>query len=420
MGKHDFLTPKAIANRIKAKGLQKLRWYCQLCQKQCRDENGFQCHIKSESHRRQMELFGHNPGRVVHGYSEEFEHDFMTLLKRAHPFSRVRANTVYNEYIKDRDHVHMNSTRWYTLTGFVQYLGKSGKCIVDQDEEGVWWIKLNQEDPFESISKGKKRSRDEREGEDEIRNQKFLDKQVRRANQQAQQGDQEDENSDDDNDKSVFQQDEQSGPIQIVLGSNKNEDETKLKDTKSIRVGNYEIEDDETIGVVQSDVMKQLKQQKKASALDRLMKQDKVIQQQRKLKATNQSGSQMEDKVDNEKEVQDLPWLYEDIVVKIRSPALKKQGYYGKKAVVKRIIDGYVGELEMIEGGSKVRVDQAELETVIPGFGGLVMIVLGNMKGKFGQLISIKQEQFKAEVEIQDESRKIRLFDYEQICKVIK
>ena len=33
-----FLTPKAIANRIKAKGLQKLRWYCQMCQKQCRDE----------------------------------------------------------------------------------------------------------------------------------------------------------------------------------------------------------------------------------------------------------------------------------------------------------------------------------------------------------------------------------------------
>lgn len=61
MGKDGFLTPKAIANRIKvvsfflfflcsfgsplltlqAKGLQKLRWYCQMCQKQCRDENGF-------------------------------------------------------------------------------------------------------------------------------------------------------------------------------------------------------------------------------------------------------------------------------------------------------------------------------------------------------------------------------------------
>lgn len=39
MGKDGgFLTPKAISNRIKAKGLQKLRWYCQVCQKQCRDE----------------------------------------------------------------------------------------------------------------------------------------------------------------------------------------------------------------------------------------------------------------------------------------------------------------------------------------------------------------------------------------------
>jgi len=40
MGKEKagFLTPKAIGNRIKSKGLQKLRWYCQMCQKQCRDE----------------------------------------------------------------------------------------------------------------------------------------------------------------------------------------------------------------------------------------------------------------------------------------------------------------------------------------------------------------------------------------------
>lgn len=40
-----------IANRIKAKGLTKLRFYCQLCQKACRDENGFKCHQTSEGHR---------------------------------------------------------------------------------------------------------------------------------------------------------------------------------------------------------------------------------------------------------------------------------------------------------------------------------------------------------------------------------
>ncbi len=49
---------------------------------------------------------------------------------------RVRANDVYQEYIKDKGHVHMNSTSWHTLTGFVQYLGRTGKCRIDQNEKG--------------------------------------------------------------------------------------------------------------------------------------------------------------------------------------------------------------------------------------------------------------------------------------------
>ena len=72
-----------IANRIKAKGLQKLRWYCQLCQKQCRDENGFKCHQTSESHIRQMELFGQNADGVIDEFSQEFETTFVEHLARA-------------------------------------------------------------------------------------------------------------------------------------------------------------------------------------------------------------------------------------------------------------------------------------------------------------------------------------------------
>jgi DNA/RNA-binding protein KIN17 len=73
-----------IANRIKAKGLQKLRWYCQMCQKQCRDENGFKCHLTSDSHRRQMEVFGQNPERVIDGYSEEFHSAFLEHMRIAY------------------------------------------------------------------------------------------------------------------------------------------------------------------------------------------------------------------------------------------------------------------------------------------------------------------------------------------------
>jgi DNA/RNA-binding protein KIN17 len=116
-----------ISNRIKSKGLQKLRFFCQMCQKQCRDENGFKCHLNSESHKRQMEIFGQNADRVIAGYSEEFEADFMELMRRSHPRARVAAKNVYNEFIADKYHVHMNSTKWYTLTEFVKYLGKTGK-----------------------------------------------------------------------------------------------------------------------------------------------------------------------------------------------------------------------------------------------------------------------------------------------------
>ena len=77
-GKHDFLTPKAIANRIKSKGLQRLRWFCQVCQKQCRDENGFKCHTSSESHQRQMLIVAKNPNKFVAGYSQR-----VSSLKRS-------------------------------------------------------------------------------------------------------------------------------------------------------------------------------------------------------------------------------------------------------------------------------------------------------------------------------------------------
>lgn len=197
-----------ISNRIKSKGLQKLRWFCQMCQKQCRDENGFKCHLNSESHKRQMEIFGQNADRVIAGYSEEFEADFMELMRRSHPRTRVAAKNVYNEFIADKYHIHMNSTKWFTLTEFVKYLGKTGipsvlavlhcatsvlcsvaccfgivcsacpgslramviagKCRVDETPKG-WFISLLEADKLEEIEKGKRSKRDRAERDEEQR-----------------------------------------------------------------------------------------------------------------------------------------------------------------------------------------------------------------------------------------------------------
>lgn len=103
---------QAIGNRIKAKGLQKLRWYCQMCQKQCRDENGFKCHCESESHRRQMKLFAENSTTYIDTFSQDFEDGFMDVLSRRYRSARVWCNVVYQETIADRGHIHMNATKW--------------------------------------------------------------------------------------------------------------------------------------------------------------------------------------------------------------------------------------------------------------------------------------------------------------------
>lgn len=65
----------------------------------------------------------------------QFESAFLENLRRRHSTKRMRATVVYNEYIADKQHIHMNATQWTTLGTFVQYLGRTGKCVVDETEK---------------------------------------------------------------------------------------------------------------------------------------------------------------------------------------------------------------------------------------------------------------------------------------------
>ena len=141
-----FLTAKAIGNRIKAKGLQKLKWYCQMCQKQCRDENGMKCHMKTEGHIRQMKIFADSAGTMIDQFSNDFQKGYVDQLQRYHGTKRILANRIYNEYIANKDHIHMNATCWSTLTEFFVHLGKESVCIVEETEKG-WMVQYIDRDP---------------------------------------------------------------------------------------------------------------------------------------------------------------------------------------------------------------------------------------------------------------------------------
>ncbi len=52
----------------------------------------------------------------------------------------IKANTVYQDYIRDRNHLHMNSTIWATLSNFVEYLIRTNKVEAERDKEGRWCI----------------------------------------------------------------------------------------------------------------------------------------------------------------------------------------------------------------------------------------------------------------------------------------
>eukprot|EP00961_Rhodomonas_salina_P020791 279756-Rhodomonas_salina.1 len=176
--KGGSLGPKAVWNRVKAKGtifsplciryalsdtdrtsllgLTKLRWYCQLCEKPCRDENGYKCHVSSESHLRQV---AHprptppTPLRFCHMSTSSCDsiakqHTTSSVPDTAHHI-RLRKAAMHGmgaillttavcartEVISERHHIHLNATKWLTLTEFVAYLGKEGLAEVDVDEE---------------------------------------------------------------------------------------------------------------------------------------------------------------------------------------------------------------------------------------------------------------------------------------------
>jgi hypothetical protein len=52
----------------------------------------------------------------------------------------VHANLVYAELIRDRNHLHMNATKWTSLTEFIKYLGRTGKATVDETPKGLLFL----------------------------------------------------------------------------------------------------------------------------------------------------------------------------------------------------------------------------------------------------------------------------------------
>jgi DNA/RNA-binding protein KIN17 len=115
----------------------KLKFYCELCKKQCRDKNGFQCHQKSEGHKMLLRAYAANPEEVQERYSQEFEKNYVSLLRSQFVNRPTIANNVYIEYQRNPKLPHLNATKWSRLGEFVSYLEEKSIIEVVSGPEAI-------------------------------------------------------------------------------------------------------------------------------------------------------------------------------------------------------------------------------------------------------------------------------------------
>lgn len=380
MGKHEVGTPKYIANKIKAKGLQKLRWYCQMCQKQCRDENGFKCHTLSESHQRQLLIVADNPDKFIDEFSGQFETGYLELLKRQFGTKRVPANKVYQDYIADRNHLHMNATQWETLTDFVKWLGRQGKCVVDETEKG-WFVTYIDRDPEAVRLQETIAAKERMDKSDNEKMMKFLEKQIENGKKQT------------------------TVTISEPTELNKDKNQILRLEFSAIK------KEPKTVGVV--DVFKTEPSQEKRK------KDQQSMQPEKKKLSVLESIIKEEQQMLKKKNIRDN-WLAVNIIVKLISKSLGDQ-FYGKKGVVIEVINKYVGVIKLLETNHKLKVDQEHLETVIPNIGKKMKILNGCYLDAIAELLKVNVDKFSVDVRILTGSFRnnvVNNIPYEDISKL--
>ena len=61
---------------------------------------------------RQMLLVGEDPKKYINEYSNQFKKDFLQQLRTSHGEKSVHINHFYQDYIHNKEHIHMNGECW--------------------------------------------------------------------------------------------------------------------------------------------------------------------------------------------------------------------------------------------------------------------------------------------------------------------
>jgi len=376
----------------------------------------------------------------------------MDLVRRRWRTKRVFANKVYNEYISDRHHVHMNATIWESLSSFVKYLGRTKQCDVDQTEKG-WYVKYIDRDPDILAQQEAIKKKEKMDMDDDMRNRERIQKMIAAHQEIAENAEKESEiENDDDEEKEIddvpedLENKETNSELEKVQFKFAPTAVTPLVSTVTTPTPVKKISFLEETPIKEETEPEQENAEKKrrysgSSEQDKRKKQRKNDTPNQQLTALEELTSTIKKK-QSIREEQDLKkkleleklqqeekkeqitssskepndnWIIPGLVVKIMNKKVGDGSYYGKKAKIVGVVDLYIAIIQLLDSNIKLKIDQAHLETVIPAIGSDIIIVNGEHRGKVGILEEVNVDTYKAIIRADDI---IVHKDYEDVCKI--
>lgn len=332
----------------------------------------------------------------------QFENAFMKELARRHSTKEIKANTFYAEYISDKDHLHMNATKWTSLTEFIKDLGRRGLVKVEEKPDQGWYITYIDRRPGANDTEAERQARKEKTVLDDAERDRVRAEAQRRAAEEMGLVAEEDVAP------TELNRDEDEEPLEFSLAiqSAPEPPEAASKPGKRdvyVAFGDDDDDDDDAA----NDNATFAAPAKPKSALEEI--KERELERRKRQARDNVAPAPAP--------APPRGWLVKGIDVKVLNRDLAGGEYYKKKGqVTETHMDGTMADVEMRDSGDVIRVAMQQLETVLPQPGGRVLVVQGKARrGEKGTLERINTERFNATVKFSDGFTAD--FPYEDICK---
>lgn len=355
----------------------------------------------------------------------------LLCLSSASYFSKpVKPNTVYQEYIADKHHVHMNATRWTTLSQYTQWLVDRELVTQEERPDGLF-IQYIDRDPAHLRRQEAKDAMLRAEAAQEQARIDELEKVVASAQPNAPSSSTPSALAIDPSSSSIL-----APSVKISLFGSSSASSVQVNShsiqprSQPLIRDNAQISDElELQGPLSSS------RKRPISALTEIM-----VENQSKRPAPNSAHSSStshslppgpassSDTIPSQPAPEsddDSPWLFEGLVVKIKNSVLGEGKYLGKKAVVLRVEQEFGAVVSVLDQSAQpipnspeLLLDQQDLETVLPGLSKEVRIVKGFHKGEFGTLSGIDSTLQQLSVELSS-GQLVDGLPYDSVCKFI-